>query len=192
MSVIHSSSSILCCSCHCYVRQVQFFVFCPSHCYVCQVQFVCCPCHWYVRQVQFIYYQYQKWVRPIPVLKNQNLEWILSKHNGHLAFLHNVSQPLLVADFLGWCWLLLEGQVKILLGCKHYTFVKSHLVWYDHHMFHLGEFHSSMNSREYLQKAGKAALPHFSYVLLDNQLLLHGVGLHCTQSKMNEGNMLLH
>ena len=101
MSVIHSSSSILCCPCHCYVRQVQFFVFCPSHCYVCQVQFVCCPCHWHVRQVQFIYYQYQKQVRPIPVLKNQNLEWILSKHNGHLAFLHNVSQPLFVAHFLG-------------------------------------------------------------------------------------------
>ena len=60
-----------------------------------------------------------------------------------------------------WRWLLLAGRVKILLGCEHYTFVKWHLMWCDHHIFHLSAVHLSINSRKYLQKAPKSALPHF-------------------------------
>ena len=54
-------------------------------------------------------------------------------------------------------------------------------------MFHLSACHLSMNPREYLQKARKTALSHFSYVFLDNQLFLCGVGLYCSQNQMNEG-----
>ena len=53
-------------------------------------------------------------------------------------------------------------------------------------MFRLSTFHLSMNSREYLQKARKAGLPHFSYVFLNNQLLFRGVGLHFSENQMNE------
>ena len=62
-----------------------------------------------------------------------------------------------------WRCLLLAGQVKILLGCGQYTFVKWHLMLCDHHMFHLNAVHLSMNSREYLQKTRKSALPHFPW-----------------------------
>ena len=59
-------------------------------------------------------------------------------------------------------------------------------------MFHLNVFYLIRNSREYLQKAFKGALPWPLYVFLDNQLLLREVGLHYSEIHMKEGNMLLH
>ena len=57
-------------------------------------------------------------------------------------------------------------------------------------MFHLSPFHLSVNAREYLQKARKTALLILSYVFLDNQLLLRGVGVHYSQN-YNYGHNIL-